>query len=95
MAVYKGDTQEEIDATDAYNMALQTLAESSVPLAAGGDFASTIRKNWPVGQMKFERGGYATEGYVRTERSRKFQFSGCYETRWRKRMGQPNISGAA
>lgn len=63
MAVYKGDTQEEIDATDAYNMALQTLAESSVPLAAGGDFASTIRKNWPVGQMKFADGGYAREGY--------------------------------
>jgi hypothetical protein len=59
MAVYKGDTQEEIDATDAYNMALQTLAESSVPLAGGGDFASTIRKNWPVGQMKFADGGYA------------------------------------
>jgi len=63
MAVYKGDTEDEIDATDAYNMALQTLAESSVPLAAGGDFASTIRKNWPVGQMKFADGGYAREGY--------------------------------
>lgn len=63
MAVYKGDTQEEIDATDAYNMALQTLAESSVPLAAGGDFASTIRKNWPIGQIKFAEGGYARDGY--------------------------------
>ena len=63
MAVYKGDTEEEINATDAYNQALQTLAESSVPLA-GGDYAATIRKNWPVGQMQFARGGYATEGYV-------------------------------
>ena len=62
MAVYKGDDQDEVDATNAYNMALQTLAESSVPLAAGGDFASTIRKNWPVGQMKFARGGYAEGG---------------------------------
>lgn len=62
MAVYKGDTEEEINATDAYNQALQTLAESSVPLAGGGDYAATIRKNWPLGQMQFARGGYADGG---------------------------------
>jgi hypothetical protein len=65
MAVYKGDTEEEINATDAYNQALQTLAESSVPLAAGGDYAAMIRKNWPLGQMQFARGGYAGKGFVK------------------------------
>lgn len=62
MAVYKGDTEDEVNATNAYNQALQTLAESSVPLGAGGDYAATIRKNWPVGQMQFARGGYADGG---------------------------------
>lgn len=61
MAVYKGDTEDEVNATNAYNQALQTLAESSVPLA-GGDYSATIRKNWPVGQMQFARGGYADGG---------------------------------
>jgi hypothetical protein len=64
MAVYKGDDENEISATNAYNQALQTLAESSVPLA-GGDYAATIRKNWPVGQMQFARGGYAGKGFVK------------------------------